>query len=421
MIQRVRGTRDFQPDEMGRRRQLEDILRKISRDYGYREIQTPTLENAELFTIKSGPGVLEEMYSFEDKGGRKIALRPELTAPIIRFYINDLSNYPIPLKLYCISNCFRYEEPQSGRYREFYQYDVEIIGSDAPDADAELLLLANDLCRRLGLNDVRFRIGHVGIVRSMLDGTPVKKEEQSAFLRLVDKKRMDDASEFLKSRDVPSKTAGRIMEVCNTKGDSSVLHSIEGEAAAYLREVLRIAETDGAMNLTVDLGVVRGLDYYTGIVFEIDAPELGAEKQICGGGSYSLSPLFGGKAVPSTGMAFGFDRLILAMEKGGKAAGKENTDVFVLAASESQRESMIRIAGSLRRRGVSAEFDLMRRSMSKSLKYASSRGARYAVMVGDREAASGKVLLRNMESGVQEEIGLEDVAEELEKRLGDAR
>ncbi len=420
MIQRVRGTRDFQPDEMGRRRQLEDILRKISRDYGYREIQTPTLENAELFTIKSGPGVLEEMYSFEDKGGRKIALRPELTAPIIRFYISDLSNYPIPLKLYCISNCFRYEEPQSGRYREFYQYDVEIIGSDAPDADAELLLLANDLCRRLGLSDVRFRIGHVGIVRSMLDGTPVKKEEQSAFLRLVDKKRMDDASEFLKSRDVPSKTAGRIMEVCNTKGDSSVLHAIEGDAAAYLREVLRIAETDGAMNLTVDLGVVRGLDYYTGIVFEIDAPELGAEKQICGGGSYSLSPLFGGKAVPSTGMAFVVDRLILAMEKGGKAAGKENTDVFVLAASESQRESMIRIAGSLRRRGVSAEFDLMRRSMSKSLKYASSRGARYAVMVGDREAASGKVLLRNMESGVQEEIGLEDVAEELEKRLGSA-
>ena len=421
MIQRVRGTRDFQPDEMGRRRQLEVILRKISRDYGYREIQTPTLENAELFTIKSGPGVLEEMYSFEDKGGRKIALRPELTAPIIRFYINDLSNYPMPLKLYCISNCFRYEEPQSGRYREFYQYDVEIIGSDEPDADAELLLLANDLCRRLGLNDVRFRIGHVGIVRSMLDGTPVKKEEQSAFLRLVDKKRMDDASEFLKSREVPSKTAGRIMEVCNTKGDRSVLHSIEGEAAAYLGEVLRIAETDGAMNLTVDLGVVRGLDYYTGIVFEIDAPELGAEKQICGGGSYSLSPLFGGKAVPSTGMAFGFDRLMLAMERGGKAAGRENTDVFVLAASESQRESMIRIAGSLRRRGVSAEFDLMRRSMSKSLKYASSRGARYAVMVGDREAASGKVLIRNMENGVQEEIGLERVAEELEKRLGNAR
>ncbi len=421
MIQRVRGTRDFQPDEMGRRRQLEVILRKISRDYGYREIQTPTLENAELFTIKSGPGVLEEMYSFEDKGGRKIALRPELTAPIIRFYINDLSNYPMPLKLYCISNCFRYEEPQSGRYREFYQYDVEIIGSDEPDADAELLLLANDLCRRLGLNDVRFRIGHVGIVRSMLDGTPVKKEEQSAFLRLVDKKRMDDASEFLKSREVPSKTAGRIMEVCNTKGDRSVLHSIEGEAAAYLGEVLRIAETDGAMNLTVDLGVVRGLDYYTGIVFEIDAPELGAEKQICGGGSYSLSQLFGGKAVPSTGMAFGFDRLMLAMERGGKAAGRENTDVFVLAASESQRESMIRIAGSLRRRGVSAEFDLMRRSMSKSLKYASSRGARYAVMVGDREAASGKVLIRNMENGVQEEIGLERVAEELEKRLGNAR
>lgn len=421
MIQRVRGTRDFQPDEMNRRRQLEDILRKISRDYGYREIQTPTLENAELFTIKSGPGVLEEMYSFEDKGGRKLALRPELTAPIIRFYINDLSNYPLPLKLYCISNCFRYEEPQSGRYREFYQYDVEIIGSDAPDADAELLLLANDLCRRLGLNDVRFRIGHVGIVRSMLDGTPVKKEEQAGFLRLVDKKRMDEASDYLKSRGVPTATAGRIMEVCNTRGDSSVLRGIEGKSAAYLAEVLGIAGTDGSMNLTVDLGVVRGLDYYTGIVFEIDAPELGAEKQICGGGSYSLSPLFGGQAVPSTGMAFGFDRLMLAMEKGGTTARRENTDIFVLAASESQRGRMISIAGSLRRKGISAEFDLMRRSMSKSLKYASSRGARYAVMVGDREAASGRVLLRNMETGVQEEVQMERVSEELEKRLANTK
>ncbi len=421
MIQRVRGTRDFQPREMNRRRQLENLLRDISIEYGFREIQTPTLENAELFTTKSGPGVLDEMYSFEDKGGRKIALRPELTAPIIRFYISDLSNYPLPLKLFCISNCFRYEEPQSGRYREFYQYDVEIIGSDAPEADAELLLLANDLCGRMGLADVKFRIGHVGIIRSMLDSANVGKEEQSQFLRLVDKKRMEEASAFLDERGVSAEAIGQILGTCRVSGDSSVLDGIEGAAAAYLKEVIRTAETDATGSFSIDLGVVRGLDYYTGIVFEIDALELGAEKQICGGGSYALAQLFGGKPVASTGMAFGFDRLMLALEKAGKLGEERGTDVFVLAVSDNQRTSMVRIAGMLRRRGISTEFDLMRRNMSKSLKYASSRGARLTVIVGDKEATAGNVILRDMATGSQDAVAVSGVADEIERRLGEAK
>ena len=417
MIQRVRGTRDFTPGEMSRRRRLEDLLREISAQYGYREIQTPVLENAELFTTKSGPGVLEEMYSFKDKGGRQLSLRPELTAPIIRFYLSDLSNYPMPLKLFCISNCFRYEEPQSGRYREFYQYDVEIIGSEAPESDAELLLLAGDLCRRLGLTEVRFRIGHVGIVRSLLDALGMGKAEQSQFLHLVDKKKMEEAARFLGERKVTAEKSAEIIGLCRLKGDSSALDGIQGTAADYLREVLAIAEAAGTVGIQVDLGVVRGLDYYTGLVFEIDAPELGAEKQICGGGSYALSQLFGGQPVPSTGMAFGFDRLLLAMERAGNAPAEEGIDAFVLTPSATLRQEMVRIAGKLRSSGIRTEFDLMRRNMSKSLKYASSRGATLAVIVGDKEAANGLVTIRDMQSGEQFTVSAERVCEEARERL----
>ncbi len=417
MIQRVRGTRDFTPQDMSRRRQLEDLLRRISRDYGYREIQTPVLENAELFVTKSGPGVLNEMYSFEDKGGRAIALRPELTAPIIRFYVNDLTNLPMPLKLFCISSCFRYEEPQSGRYREFYQYDVEIIGSEKAEADAELLLLADDLCRRLGLNEVEFRIGHVGIIRGLLDAAGMPQDRQSELLRLVDKKKLDEARAYMLSEGVSEADAGDILATCQKKGDREVLKGLKGEASEYLERVIRLAEKGGASNLSLDLGVVRGLDYYTGLVFEIDAPELGAEKQICGGGSYALAELFGGQPVQSTGMAFGFDRLILAMEKTGQLAPEEGIELFILAVTPAQSEEMVRLAGGARKAGISTEFDLMGRSMSKSLKYASSRGARYALILGEREMAAGKVLLRDMDNGEQSEIGIGSVVDELRQRL----
>lgn len=421
MIQRVRGTRDFSPNEMANRRLLEDMLRQISKDYGYREIQTPTLENSELFVVKSGPGVLDEMYSFEDKGGRQLALRPELTAPIIRFYIDDLTNYPLPLKLFCVSNCFRYEEPQAGRYREFYQYDVEIIGSETPESDAELLMLAADLCRRLGLKDVRFRVGHVGIIRSLLDVVSVGKDEQTEFLHLIDKKKIGEAESYLKSKNVKTEQAAEIMRVCGLKGDLSILEGMHGQAADYLKEVIETAEGITGSSLGVDLSVVRGLDYYTGVVFEIDAPELGAEKQVCGGGSYSLAPLFGGKFVPCTGMAFGFDRLLLAMEKSGELRQEESPDVFVLSVSPQQRTDMVKIAGTLRKKGIRTEFDLMRRTMSKSLKYVSSRGIPLAVIAGEKEISSGTLLLRDMNSGEQWTVKADEVSEEIRKRLGKLR
>ena len=416
MIQRLRGTRDFTPEEMTKRRTLEALLRKISAEYGFREIQTPVMESSELFVLKSGPGILEEMYSFEDKGGRQISLRPELTAPIIRFFVNELSNYPLPLKIFCISDVFRYEEPQSGRYREFAQYDVETIGSDTPEADAELLILANDLCTRLGLKNIKIRIGHVGIIREKLDLAGVPKERQADFLRLIDKKKKEEALKLLLTLGTDASKSRELIELCETTGNGEILGKLGGMNAEYLRKVISFLEATGTVSYEIDLGVVRGLDYYTGIVFEIDANDLGAEKQICGGGSYELSRLFGGNAVPSTGFAFGFDRLILAREKAGWKYDLDSVDCFVLAVSSVEKIEMLKIATALRKKGISTEMDLMGRNISKGLKYASSRHARFTVMVGNKELTSGKLTVRDMETGKQEEVPAESVADYLLNR-----
>lgn len=403
MIQRLKGTRDFSPEEMSKRRRLESILREISLRYGFREIQTPVIESSELFVLKSGPGILEEMYVFKDKGGREIALRPELTAPIIRFFVNELSNYPLPLKVFCISPVFRYEEPQSGRYREFVQYDVETIGAETPEADAELLILASDICSKAGLKNIRIRIGHVGIIREKLDEAGVPAERQSEFLHLMDRKKQDEASKFLTDLGIAKDVADSIVGVCQISGGAGVLDSLKGERADYMKKVISILKSSGNRFFQVDMGVVRGLDYYTGVVFEIDAPDLGAEKQICGGGSYSLSRLFGGTYVPSTGFAFGFDRLLIAMEKAGWKAEKEHIDAFVLAVSAGESGKMMEIAAMLRDNGIITEADLMGRNISKGLKYAAARNASFAVIVGSKEMAAGKVTLRNMKSGKQVE------------------
>jgi histidyl-tRNA synthetase len=399
MIQRIRGTRDFGPEEMWKRNWLALQLRDLARAYGYREVLTPVMESAELFVAKSGPGVLNEMYSFRDKGNREIALRPELTAPIIRFFVNDLQDSPLPLKFFSISNCFRYEEPQQGRYREFFHFDVEIIGSSEPAADAELLLLSNEVCSRLGLKNYSYRIGHVGIVRGLLDAAGLDKARQPEFLHLIDKGKRDEAEALLLSSDVGRGDVQQIMHVCNVKGDLSVLYGMDFEGVDYLRSVLEIAQSGGLHNYRVDLGVVRGLDYYTGLVFEVDFPELGAEKQICGGGAYRLSHLFGGPDVPATGFAFGFDRLLIACERSRALPEEPPLDAFVITLPGVSYTEGLEIAGMLRKSGLSVETDLMNRNLSKALKYASQRRARFALIIGEKEKDEGVVLLRNMMSG----------------------
>ncbi|MDR1690880.1 MAG: histidine--tRNA ligase, partial [Candidatus Methanoplasma sp.] len=317
MIQSPRGTRDFLPDEMERRRFYEGTLRQTAHRSGFREIQTPIFEEAELFILRSGPNILNELYAFKDKGDRNIALRPEMTAPAIRLFVNNMSNEPKPIKVFYFGQCFRYERPQSGRYREFFQFGAEIIGAATPETDAETIAAALEMIKAIGLKDYKVRIGHIGVLRKELSKVGVPAERMPEVLQKLDKKLYEEAWPLMEAAGIGRNDAESIFKLTSTVGGIEVLAEIPGEESDYLKEVLSYLSAMGAGSPEIDLGVVRGLDYYTGMVFEVEAPVLGAEKQICGGGSYTLSELFGGEKVFSTGFAIGFDRVLLALEKEG--------------------------------------------------------------------------------------------------------
>lgn len=409
MIQRPRGTRDFTPQEMEARRHLEAGFRRTAEMHGFREIATPIFEHAELFTLKSGPGIIDEMYAFEDKGGRQIALRPEMTAPSMRFFVNELTNYPRPLKLFYFGQCFRYERPQSGRYREFFQFGAELIGAPNPESDAEVIGLAADIIGSSGLAGYGIRIGHIGVLRGKLADAGVPPERAPGILQKLDKKLYDEARPLMREAGMAEAGIEEIIGITRMVGPADLLEDFPGEASDYLREVFAVLRDFGITDVKVDLGVVRGLDYYTGIVFEVDAPNLGAEKQVCGGGSYSLTELFGGEKVFSTGFAIGFDRVLLALEKEGLSAPEKRLDAYVVPTSEGMRHRAFAVTAALRREGISADVDLMRRSLGKNFKYADAVRARYVVVVGEKEAAQGAVAVRDLSSGEQRAVVLEEL------------
>jgi len=409
MIQRPRGTRDFGPDEMEARRHLESLMRAEAETFGFREISTPIFEHAELFTLKSGPNILAEMYAFLDKGGREITLRPELTAPAIRFFVNELAELPRPLKIFYTGPCFRYERPQSGRFREFYQFGAELIGVQNPESDAEVIALAASIMDRIGLKGHRIRVGHIGILRDKLKAKGVSAEAVPVILQKLDKKLYDEAEPLMRQAGMDARSIEETKRITEMSGSVSVLEGFGGEAKSYLEEVFTVLEASRVENLQIDLGVIRGLDYYTGIVFEIDVPKLGAEKQVCGGGSYSLSELFGGEKVFSTGFAIGFDRTLIALAKEGFEAPKRRVEVHVVPVGDVSRSKAFEITAMLRKEGIRADVDLMRRNLAKNLKYADSIGARRAVILGEKELGLGAVTVRDMVSGEQSTIPIGDL------------
>ncbi|MGD9963482.1 MAG: histidine--tRNA ligase [Thermoplasmata archaeon] len=414
MIQRPRGTRDFGPAEMAERRRVEQSMRDTCLNAGFGEVVTPTFEHSELFTLRSGQAVIDEMYAFKDKGDREMALRPEITASVMRFYVNELSNSPKPLKLYYVGNCFRYENPQSGRFREFFQLGAELIGSKNPETDAEVIALAVNCVRAAGLKNFKVRVGHIGILKSLVQEEIQDTQVAAETLRMLDKEDFDAMGDMFDARTLPRSLFDRITSIAEMRGSVAALDSLETcEATRHLREVFRILAYYGIEDCTIDLGIVRGLDYYTGMVFEIDAPALGAEKQIMGGGSYTLSELFGGEPVFSTGFAIGIDRVLLALAAEGEKKPYQPLDAYVIPTKDDLREHAFKIVASLRAAGVRADVDLMRRNMSKNLKYASSVNARYAVIVGEKEMAQESVTLRDMGSGEQRLVRVDSLANEI--------
>lgn len=429
--QRPKGTRDFAPDQMERRRHVEGLFREAAARFGYREVMTPTFEHLELFTSKSGEGVVKQLYAFKDKADRDLTLRPELTAPVLRFYVSDLSMSPKPLKLFYFGNCFRYEEPQSGRYREFWQFGTELIGPETPEAAAESVAFAQALLHAAGLRNLELRVGHIGVLKAFARYLAMDDAARQRLFALVDKREVAAKraeaerilQPFLKGQpaqpflafleDISEGAKDRATVLAEHAALLGSLPEVR-EALDRLGETFRFLEAMGVEGAREDLGVVRGLDYYTGVVFEFHSPDLGAESQVCGGGVYALAELFGGEPVGSTGFAVGFDRVLLALERGGLApAPAKELSAYVVPIGEAARGRAFALAAELRRAGVRLDVDLMRRGPSKCLDHANAVGARRVVLLGSKELERGVATVKDMRSGEQREVALAALADEL--------
>lgn len=284
-------------------------MRKCARGWGYREVCTPTFESQELYTIRSGEGIINEMYTFEDKGGRKLALRPEGTAAVLRMYVNEGKVLSKPIRWCYLSDCYRYERPQKGRYRQFWQFGAEQIGADTPAGEAEIILLANDLLKASGVT-FDLHVGHLApmkhILRDLADG------DKKAVMALLDKHNFEGLKNYLDSINA----SGLYESLEKLAGCRTIEEAIEicGDFPGMERMAELISVLDSQkLEYKLDLGIVRGLDYYTGMVFEGFANNLGAENQIIGGGSYRLAHLFGGEDVASCGFGIGFDRVMVSL------------------------------------------------------------------------------------------------------------
>ena len=416
MFKKPRGTRDFTPEEMQKRKYVEECMRSTFGSFGYKEIQTPMFENLELFTAKSGEGIIQEIYSFRDKGGRDLALRPELTAPVMRFYVDKLQMEPKPLKLFYFGNCFRYDRPQKGRYREFRQAGCEIIGVDTPEAYAELIAMAYTLLKNVGLKNIKLNIGNLNILSSMFNVLNLPKDKQKYLIPLIDKSLSADVLSALQDFGIKPQEATSFLEILQTTDIKKISGYIKSDQTALdelskLEQILNLLrDSFDIKNYEVKTSIVRGLDYYKGIVFEIDAPSLGAEKQLCGGGAYELISLFGGKESPTAGFAIGFDRTILALETEKYSFSSQKLDAYIIPVNKDMINKSLEITQDLRKQGISVDVDLLRRGIGKSLKYADSVNAEKAIIVGPKELEKDSVTIRNLETGKQETIKIKDIS-----------
>jgi len=404
MLQKPRGTRDFLPDEMERRRLIERRMREAARRWGYREVCTPDFENLELFTMKSGEGIIGEMYVFEDKGGRKMTLRPEVTAAVLRMYVNEGKVLPKPIRWCYYADCFRYERPQKGRYRQFWQFGVELIGAETPSADAEVIMLADDTLRSTGVT-FDLHVGHLAPMKHLLaDLAPGDQRAIMAYLDKHDREGLEAA--------LVEKNLTHLAEPLAALGECRTVSEVF-EIAGDVPERARIEETFALLDAQEidyrpDFGIARGLDYYTGMVFEGFAKNLGAENQIVGGGAYRLAHLFGGDDVASCGFAIGFDRVMVSIGDFELAHGP----VVGVVCTPDARARALEVARAFREAGIRAEADLMGRGMGAQLSHA-AKTADFAAVLGKREVEAGTVTLKNLHSGEQQERRLEEAIAEV--------
>jgi histidyl-tRNA synthetase len=420
-----RGIRDIEPDEMAKRNWVYERIREMFRRYAFQEMEPATLEELRTLEAKSGPAIKDEIYWFNDKAGRSIGLRFDLTVGMARM-VAGRSDLPEPIKLACIGGNWRYDEPQFGRYRYFTQWDAEIFGSDDPTADAEAVALSMDILSNVGLKEFEVRISNRKVIQGFVESLGLKSQEKiEAVFRTVDKSRKISAEAVkteLRSAGLESNVTDSLVEFISIQDKpASVLEKISEvqtrneEAKLGYRQLVLLADAlQGLGKLDrclFDMSVVRGIGYYDGIVFEAfdkGGEEIGA---VLGGGRYDrLCGVYGKRSIPATGVAGGIERLLISLEKAGVLPKhKEVGTVFVAAVNDEVRQHALSTAAKLRDARIPSDVDVKRKSLARQLEYANSLGIPYALIVGPQELKSGQFKLRDMKKRTEETLTLDEV------------
>lgn len=404
----IKGTKDVLPSEVYKNQYIEATCLTVAENFGYKEMRTPVFEHTELFQRGVGDTtdvVQKEMYTFDDKGGRSITLRPEGTAGAARSFLeNGLSNEALPQKICYLTSCYRYEKPQAGRLREFHQFGIECFGATSPLADAEMIALAKQIFDELGVKDLHLELNSIGC--------PTCRAEYHKALKEYFASRVDELCDTC--RDRLDRNPMRILDckspVCSeiAKGAPVVLDYLCDECKEHFEKTKSYLD---AMNIEyiVNPQIVRGLDYYTKTVFEFVADSIGAQGTVCGGGRYDgLIEELGGQHTPSLGFAMGLERLQLVMEaQGCEFPEPSHPDLFIVAMGDKATLKAVEIAKDMRDEGYSVVYDLNGRSLRAQMKYADKINAKYNVVIGDNEVDTKSAVLKDMATGEQSDISLE--------------
>lgn len=409
ITKKIKGTEDVLPKDSYRWQFVEDVMRKESAAYGFKEIRTPVFEHTELFARGVGQTtdvVQKEMYTFDTKGGESVTLRPEGTAGAARAVLeHGLVNDSLPIKASYFVSCYRYEKPQAGRLREFHQFGLECYGTQSPVADVELICAAQSIFDRLGIKQLRLEINSIGC--------PACRAEYHKALKEYFYGYKDELCETCNSR--LEKNPMRILDckspVCSkiAQGAPKITDYLCDECKEHFASVQKYLDAAG-VEYTVNPTIVRGLDYYTKTVFEFVTDFIGAQGTVCGGGRYDgLIEELGGKHLPSLGFAMGIERLLMLMDKQGIEIPEPSTcDLYVAVMGESASLKSFEIIKAVRSCGLIAETDVVGRGLRAQMKYADKIGAKFSMVLGDNEIEQGKAVIKNMSSGEQTEIVLDD-------------
>lgn len=408
MINKPRGTEDILPSDSPLWRKIEQVAHNVCKNFGFKEIRTPVFEDTSLFQRGVGDTtdvVQKEMYTFEDKGGRSITLRPEGTASLARSFIeNSLFANPQPTKLYYIISCYRYEKPQSGRLREFHQFGIECFGGTSDATDAEVITLALTFFKKLGVDNLKLNINSIGC--------PECKKAYNDKLKAYFAEYQDKLCDTCKTRleKNPMRIIDCKSEICSdiSKNAPKMIDNLCDDCHSHFEKTKAYLDAVG-IGYLINPDIVRGLDYYTRTVFEITSDALGAQSTVCGGGRYNgLVEELGGKATEGIGFAVGLERLVMILKAQNKTECDEiSPDIFVASIGETADISAQKLVYDLRLMGISAERDLCERSVKAQMKFANKLGAKYTMVLGDDEIKNNCADIKNMETGNSSSIAID--------------